>query len=62
MIIEVTMKTPDALEMAVQGIDDEEQQQDEAREALSKWFRWGEYVDLRFDTEAGTAEVIKQKE
>jgi hypothetical protein len=29
----------------------------------SKWFRWGESVELEFDTEKGTAEVkvVKQR-
>lgn len=30
-------------------------------EAVAKWFRWGEYVTVECDTDAGTATVIEAR-
>lgn len=34
---------------------------EKARTAASKWIEWGEYIDVEFDTDAGTATVVKRK-
>jgi hypothetical protein len=54
-------------EQELEDYGDREGWEDAKREALtkfaSKWFRWGESVELEFDTEKGTAEVkvVKQR-
>lgn len=34
--------------------------QEEVSEAVSAWVKYGEYVTIKIDTKAGTAEVVKQ--
>lgn len=68
MILNVTMKHPDALEYGIWDVlkekfpekkrADLEDEYDEIFGACSKWFRGGEYVTLQIDTEAGTAIVL----
>ena len=66
MIVVVTMKTPDALDYACQvaaefdgvGVEDGE---DACSIITDKWMEYGEYLRVRFDTGAGTAEVISNK-
>ncbi len=51
---------------AVQGIDDDEREsvQEMKREKLAefagKWLEYGEYAEIEFDTEAGTAVLVKR--
>jgi hypothetical protein len=64
VIIEVTMKTPDALSDAIDEavrINDEDCMEKEDIERFAKqWFAYGEYVTLELDTEAKTC-VVKQR-
>jgi len=73
-IIHVTMKDTDVLydaiedavriELAESGLDEEEQEaiQEIRREkygnVASKWFRYGEYLDVEIDTDAQTIKVL----
>ena len=53
MKIKITMKDPgclDNLELSPKEI-----------KALSVWIEYGEYIRVEFDTEAGTATVLKVK-
>lgn len=77
MIINITMKTPDAMadticeaalnEMNFESPDEMEYEDRETYDnmieaqenILRQWFRWGEYLDIQFDTEAKTAIVMK---
>lgn len=74
MIIKVTMKTPDSMAEAIKAavaeempanLDPEEYQElfddrvEQTETVLRQWFRWGEYIDLTFDSEAKTATVEK---
>jgi hypothetical protein len=75
--IRVTMKDPDSGYDAVQdavraglkgsGLPEDEQELlfesrvAKANEALGKWMRYGEYLDVEFDTESGTAVVLPAK-
>ncbi len=77
MKIVVSFKTPDALEYAIKehleaeqvadddGMPDPENGHDdmfdELKEKLSEWVEYGECVSIEFDTEAGTATVLKVK-
>lgn len=65
MIISVTMKTPDALDTALDdfGFNNDEASQEVkeiTRIFLGQWFEYGEYVTIDFDTVAGTATVRKK--
>ena len=78
MKFRVTMKTPDALNIAIdeavdsivedlpEDLPEDEQEDkridltDEAKEFASKYFKYGEYIAIEFDTEAKTATVVKQ--
>jgi hypothetical protein len=50
------------------GLDKEEREllidsrQEKISDALEKWIEYGEYVEIEFDTDAGTATVVPQKE
>lgn len=74
MTFQVTFKTPDALENAVdQEVEyelntlEDEYQDDENRDSIKaglmkfaqKWVRYNEYVTLEFDTVADTVTVLK---
>lgn len=68
MKIKVTMKTSDALDCALKDALDSnplpEERDDmeyEAREKLAKWFKYGEYLTVEFDTEAMAATVLPAK-
>ena len=71
----ITMKTPDALEDALNEMADDERHDgeaeldedrqeklddviSEARRFAEKYFRYGEYLSVEFDTDAQTATVI----
>ena len=51
----------------VEGIDEEERdaleehRADQMRKFSGKWLAYGEYVTIEFDTDAGTAVVVKEK-
>jgi len=72
---QVTMKDPDCLHNAIREAvademgntllpDDEaeavrEMRVEKAQKACARWFRYGEYLTVEIDTEAGTAVVVK---
>lgn len=74
MKFHVTMKDPDgvydskqqAVEASLEDMDISEQEKEALMEmrmaevdaGLSKWFRYGEYVTIEVDTDAGTAVVV----
>lgn len=51
------MKCPDALDYALQDIDDEDDLE-EARKLAKRYFEYGEYVMIELDTVAKTAKVV----
>ncbi len=57
MKIRLTFKTPDAVEDALDQIEDENQR-DAAEQVCNKFFEYGEYVYIEVDTVAGTATVV----
>ena len=74
MIVQVKMKDPDTMYDSVQDAVEKEVKamglpKDEAdelikirtnkvRDKMGKWFEYGEYLDVEFDTEAMTAKVL----
>lgn len=61
MIITVNMKCPDALYYACKDAAPDKETAKELEDIISsQWMACGEYLSVRFDTEAGTAEVIKR--
>lgn len=77
MKIKITMKDPDTMPDAVEeavraeveamGLPEDEadslieMRAEKAREKLSKWFEYSEYLSVEFDTEAMTATVLPVK-
>jgi len=72
----VTLKDPDgpyediskaARDSLPDGLDDGEaddltvSRADDLREFASRWLKYGEYVTIEFDTDAGTATVLEAK-
>ncbi len=74
MKVKITFKDPDGVYECVRdavqeslpdGLDAGEQEEllesrtEATFEKLKQWLRWNEYVTVEFDTEAGTAVVVK---
>jgi len=57
MKVRLTFKTPDVVDDAIEqdGLEDYEV---EIHKACDKWVRYGEYLTVEVDTEAGTATVL----
>lgn len=51
-------KTPDVLYYALQDVGADERE--EAKAFAGQWVEYGECVDVEFDTEDGTATVLKR--
>ena len=64
MKIQLTFKSPDALGEAIQdaGISrrTNPDEYDELYEELSAWVRYGEYLDVEYDTETKQMVVVKK--
>lgn len=52
------MKSPDSLHDALQDIEDEDERE-KAGEFARQFMEYGEYITIQFDTEEGTAKVVK---
>ncbi len=72
MKITVHMKTPDAVHYAMEAVAEREPSSEpddelrderiaDAKDALDKWFKYGECLSIEFDTEAMTATVLPAK-
>jgi hypothetical protein len=57
MKIQVTFKSPDAVDFAIEDQNLEEHR-DEIEKKLKKFVRWGEYIDVEFDLDKMTAKVL----
>ena len=60
MKIKLTFKTPDVLDYAIDGMD--EDSQEEVKELAKKFIEFGEYLTIELDTENSTARVIPTNE
>lgn len=66
MKINITMKTPDALDYAIKDAlefstlsnDDKIDQTDTIKQLANTWFNYGEYVTLEIDTDTKTCIVV----
>jgi len=77
MIFTVTMKDPDTLhdaivdavreEVSAMNLDKEETEMlvesrhEKISDVCQKWFKYGEYLCVEIDTDAGTATVVENK-
>ena len=57
----VTFKTPDAVNYAIEDEDMSEEEQEESLAFSEKYVQYGEIVSIEFDTELGTATVLKAR-
>lgn len=58
MTITIHFKTPDAVDYALEDMEDDESEI-LIREKLRKWIRYGECVSIQFDLETMTATVLE---
>lgn len=56
MKIQITFKSPDALDYALENLSEEEKET--AKEVCKKWIEYEEYVTIEVDTEKKTAIVL----
>jgi hypothetical protein len=76
MKFRVSMKDPDTLQDAIadavhantadiadedERISVKEVRSDKAHKLCRKWFRYGEYLEVEIDTDAGTCVVVEQR-
>ncbi|AMQ66110.1 hypothetical protein AAY80_150 [Stenotrophomonas phage vB_SmaS-DLP_6] len=63
MKVNITMKSPDATFYAMNDLqasgEFDEDQLDEIAGRLSRHFTYGEYLNLEYDTETDTLEIVK---
>lgn len=52
----VSFKNPDAVDYALQEMNEDERR--EASRTINKFIEYGEYANIQFDTEKGTAVVL----
>jgi len=54
------MKNPDCVSQAIDdAIADDPHQEDDIRSAISRWFKYEDYLEVEIDTSVGTCVVIK---
>lgn len=58
MKFQVSMKCPDAVDDAIAEAAQDEDEKMDAKRAAEKWFKYGEYLTVQIDTDAGTATVL----
>ena len=61
MQFRVTMKTPDALDEAIEASVPDDTAAESVRALCSQWFRYGEVITLEIDTNAATCVVIPSR-
>lgn len=59
MIFQVTMKTPDALQYAIEDATDDLELRSKMEDFASEWMKHGEYITVEFDTDKKTCVVVK---
>jgi hypothetical protein len=57
MKVRIFFKTPDAVDYALEDIEDEDEKE-EVKQQLSKYIKYEECVTLELDTETGKMEVL----
>lgn len=74
MILQVTFKTPDAIDFALQGLPEiealpdseygdygKEDFKNEIKKKLAKWVKYGELITIEFDLDDMTARVVEAR-
>lgn len=61
MKFRLTFKNPDILDILYDSFSVKEQIAEEMENFVRKFLRFGELLDVEFDTDANTAEVVRQK-
>jgi len=59
MIFRLTMKTPDALQCAIEDATDDSDARIKMEDLASEWMEYGEYITVEFDTDKKTCVVVK---
>ena len=57
MKVRMTFKTPDIIDDVLDGLNEDERA--EAKEAISKFVEYDEYLTVEIDTEKGTCEGVR---
>lgn len=58
MKFQISLKTPDAVENALTGLNMDEHEQEATKKMCERWFKWGEYLTVEVDTEKQTCVVL----
>lgn len=58
MQVSLTFKTPNAVEMALIDVEDEDER-NTLRSLVEEYVRYGELITVEFDTEARSAKVLR---
>jgi hypothetical protein len=53
------MKTPDALQHAIEDATDDSDARIKMEDLASEWMEYGEYITVEFDTDKKTCVVVK---
>jgi hypothetical protein len=53
------MKTPDALQYAIEDATDDPDARIKMEDLASEWMEYGEYITVEFDTDKKTCVVVK---
>lgn len=59
MKIQLTFKTPDVLETALEDTEVTEYELSEIKRIMNKYVKWGEYLNVVIDTCQGTLKVVQ---
>lgn len=59
MLFRLTMKTPDALQHAIEDATDDSDARIKMEDLASEWMEYGEYITVEFDTDKKTCVVVK---
>lgn len=59
MLFKLTMKTPDALQYAIEEASDDPELRIQMEDLASEWMTYGEYITVEFDTDKKTCVVVK---
>ena len=59
MLFKLTMKTPDALQYAIEEAFDDPELRSQMEDLASEWMTYGEYITVEFDTDKKTCVVVK---
>jgi len=59
MKIKLNLKTPDLIHYAFTNYDISDEEQEEMKEKMAKWVKYGEKVTIEFDSDKNTMRVLE---